>query len=99
MTAVGSGGVQLKAVARSSRFSKDYKSLDSNLKNRVEQVLRKLLQNPMPPGIAFEKLKGYHNPNIYTVHVTGNFKISLEIDGNKAFLRRVTPHDIIDSNP
>jgi len=100
MTVVGTGGVCLKKIIRSCRFLKDYKSLDSGMKERVDNTLRKLLQNPIPSGICFEKLKGYKNPDIYTVHVTGNLKISIEIkDGNEAILRRVAQHDQIDFNP
>jgi plasmid maintenance system killer protein len=41
------------------------------------------MANPRPPGLRFEKLQGYRRPDIYTIHVTGNFKISMEIEGNK----------------
>jgi len=100
MTVVGAGGICIKEIIPSLRFKKDYKGLDSGLKERVNDTLRKFLQNPFPPGIRFEKLKGYKNPDIYTVHVTGNLKISIEIkDGNKAILRRVALHDQIDFNP
>ncbi len=53
----------------------------------------------MPPGLAFEKLHGYSNPDIYTIHVTGNYKISFEISKAIAFLRRVGTHDEIDRLP
>ena len=61
--------------------------------------LRDLLRNPMPPGLRFEKLQGYRNPSIYTIHVTGNYKASMEIDGDTATLRRVGTHNEIDRRP
>lgn len=42
--------------------------------------------NPRPPGLAFEKLAGHSRPDIYTIYVTGNYKISFEIEGSTAFL-------------
>lgn len=53
----------------------------------------------MPPGLAFEKLKGYRNPDVYTIHVTGNYKISMSIYGQLAHLRRVADHGDIDRSP
>ena len=73
--------------------------MDAAIQKRVDQTLEKLLGNPHENRIRFEKLKGYRNPAIYTVHVTGNFKISMEIDGNRAILRRVAVHDVIDRTP
>jgi plasmid maintenance system killer protein len=52
-----------------------------------------------PPGLRFEKLSGYSNPDIYTIHVNGNYKVSLEVTGGNALLRRVAPHDEIDRAP
>jgi hypothetical protein len=58
-----------------------------------------LVKSPIPPGLGFEKLKGYSNPDIYTIHITGNYKASIEIGGGAAFLRRVASHDEIDRAP
>jgi hypothetical protein len=70
------------------------------MQSRVDEKLEDLLKNPRPSGLAFEKLKGYANPSIYTVHITGNYKLSFEIiEGSLAFLRRVATHDEIDRAP
>ena len=99
MTKVGTGGVQLKTLTPKTRFKRDYKKLDPQLRKRVDDKLKDLLEDPMPPGLRFEKLSGYSNPDIYTVHVTGNYKISLEIKGDNATLRRVRTHNEIDRLP
>ena len=65
------------------------------MKDRVDAKLDDLLKNPRPPGLRFEKLKGYRRPNIYTIHDTGNYKTSLAIAGADARLRRVGPHNYI----
>lgn len=99
MTIPGSGGVQIKRWSKSKRFHKDYDKLTEALKNLVDQKLQDLCLTPMPAGLKFEKLKGHSSPCIYTIHVTGNFKASFEINDRIAFLRRVSNHDEIDRAP
>lgn len=99
MTQVGAGGVVIRRIDLTDRFKRDAKKLPPEYRDRLEQKLTDLLANPRPPGLAFEKLKGYRKPDIYTIHLTGNYKISLEIQGSTAILRRVAPHDSIDSKP
>lgn len=106
MTEVGAGGIRFSRLAAKKRFKKEYKKLDSQLQDRADAVLRDLRKNPLPAGLRFEKLKGYSEPSIYTVHVDGNYKISLEVadgnpgeDGCVAVLRRVATHSEIDRRP
>lgn len=99
MTVTGAGGVQIAAWRKSKRFHREYDKLSIDLRDLVDQKLQDLVKQPMPAGLRFEKLNGYADPNIYTIHVTGNYKISMEIDGNRAFLRRVADHNDIDRAP
>ena len=99
MTVVGGGGVRVSAVRPSRKFEKDFSKLDLQMQNLALAKLKALLLHPFPPGLRFEKLKGYKRPDIYTIHVTGNYKISFEIDGTTATLRRIGPHDFIDRAP
>lgn len=89
----------IKRWSKSKRFHKDYCGLTNEQKDLTDQKLQDLTQDPRPAGLRFEKLEGRSNPDIYTFHVTGNYKCSLEIDGAKAFLRRVGSHDDIDRAP
>ncbi len=99
MTLVGSGGISISDLNTTKRFDKDYAKLERQLKELVNEKITGILINPMPPGLRFEKLKGYSKPSIYTIHITGNYKVSLEILGNMATLRRVACHDDINRNP
>lgn len=99
MTLVGAGGVVIAEVQSGRRFERDFKRLSPDLKTRVEEKLVDLQSNPRPPGIGFEKLKGYSNPDIYTIHITGNYKVSFSIEAQTAYLRRVGNHDEIDRAP
>lgn len=99
MTVVGGGGVVITSWKKSKRFHKEYDKLNNDMRDIVDQKLQDLAKSPRPAGLAFEKLKGYSNPEIYTVHATGNYKISMEIVSGSAFLRRVCNHDEMDLAP
>ncbi|MBI3525246.1 MAG: hypothetical protein HY066_12145 [Betaproteobacteria bacterium] len=108
MTVVGSGGIRFDSYDRTNRFEKEYKRLEAPMRERVRGKLVDLLKQPFPPGLAFEKLKGYSNPDFYTFHVTGNYKVSLavekRVDKNEntqtvAVLRRIASHNEIDRAP
>jgi mRNA-degrading endonuclease RelE of RelBE toxin-antitoxin system len=100
MTEVGAGGVVIKGWRPSKRFKKSIRKLSKNIRDRVYKRLDDLQKNPMPPGLGFEKLKGHSDPDIYTIHITGNFKVSMEMqDGDVAFLRNVGNHNEIDRSP
>ena len=99
MTITGAGGLQVSTWRKSKRFHREYDKLPLDMRDLVDQKLQDLVKSPMPAGLAFEKLKGYSNPDFYTIHVTGNYKVSMEIDGSAAFLRRVAVHNEIDRAP
>lgn len=99
MTITGAGGVVIKRISTSFGFDRQYKKLPPEIKQLVPEKLQDLLKNPFPAGLRFEKLKGYRRPDIYTVHITGNYKISFEIEGTLAKLRCVGNHNDIDRNP
>lgn len=100
MTLVGVGGMRIQAMQPTERFVRDYKKLTAEQQSLVDDKLKALLVNPRPPGLRFEKLKGYQRPFIYTIHITGNYKLSFEIvEGHIAVLRRIDTHDVIDRAP
>lgn len=62
----GTGGVVIAEIDYTPRFRKDYRKLPESLRRLVQDKLRDLQRNPMPPGLRFEKLKGYRNPSLYS---------------------------------
>ena len=99
MTQVGAGGVSITRWSKTKRFHKDYEKLTIQYRDLVDGKLQDLAGNPMPPGLRFEKLKGYSDPDIYSIHITGNYKATMEINSATAILRRVGTHDDIDRAP
>jgi len=99
MTAIGAGGVSIASVKFSTKFQKQFKKIPPEIKKLVPEKLKDLLKKPFPSGLKFEKLKGCNKPDVYTVHVTGNYKISMQIEGDTAILRRIGNHNNIDRTP
>jgi mRNA-degrading endonuclease RelE of RelBE toxin-antitoxin system len=91
----------IESVQFTARFQKEYKALTNDLRAEVDEALRDLLKNPIPLNRRFHSLSGYRNPKLYTIDVTVNraYKISLELDGTLATLRRVATHKQIDRKP
>lgn len=99
MTIPGAGGLVIRTWRKSRRFHRDYDRLSHELRDRVDAKLQDLARPVRPSGLAFEKLKGHASPELYSLHVTGNYKVTMEIDGDTATLRRVGDHDEIDRAP
>jgi len=105
MTQVGAGGVKITGWTFTRRFQRQYRKLTARYQRLCDQKLRDLLQDPMPPGLRFEKLtsnrkkKGYRKPDRYTIHLDGNYKLSMEISEGVAILRNVGTHNEIDRGP
>ena len=68
-------------------FKKDVKRLDTKAIKDLERALRDLM-GEVPPGRKFKKLK---DSDVYTIRVSLNYRLSFELDGDIAILRRVGP--------
>ena len=69
MTIVNAGGIKITAIEYSDRFKKDFKKLTLQYKELFRLKIRRLYEEPLPSGLRFEKLSGYRNPYIYTIHL------------------------------
>ena len=72
------------------------------IRAEVQAAIDELMTCGTIPGkYDFKKLKGHHNPNVYTIMVGGNhaYKLSMEIRDEVAVLRRVGTHKEIDDLP
>lgn len=96
---MGAGGATITAFDFKDTFKKDYKKLTEHLQEKFKIQSRKLLEANKGGTLKFEKLKGYRRPDIYTIHIEGNYKASFEIKGTLAIFRRVGNHDAIDRSP
>lgn len=93
------GGVVIRTVNTKSKYTRRVKKLPPHIFEALKEKLKQLLDEEQVNGLRFEKLQGYRNPDIYTFHIDGNYKVSLEIDGDVATLRNVGVHNQIDRAP
>lgn len=82
-------------------FENSFKKLSEEQKAEARQAILDLLRQPIPALRRFKSLTGYVNPKIFTIHVTRNHshKLSFELVGSVAVLRRVGTHKEIDRAP
>ena len=79
-------------------FQERHQRLPPELQKQLREVLGNLLENPVPASVRLEKLAGN---DLYTIHGTRNHshKLSFELEGSTAILRRVRTHKEIDRAP
>lgn len=85
----------------SAGFKRSVQRLSPEIRAQLQQALKDLKSDPQPGRLKLEKLKGYKNPFIYTIHFTGNnsHKLSFELKGDVAVMRRAGTHKQIDRCP
>ena len=82
------------------RFKKHFVKLSLELQEATRAALEDLKADPIPHSRRFHSISGT-NPKVYTIDVLSNksYKISMEIKGTTAILRRVASHKEIDRSP
>jgi mRNA-degrading endonuclease YafQ of YafQ-DinJ toxin-antitoxin module len=92
---------QIKTLQYKDKFARDLKALPIDVQLAVKEAIADLLRDPIPASRRLHPLTGFKNPKVYTVDVFTNhsYKISLEMEGHTATLRRVATHKIIDDRP
>lgn len=98
---MSSNGPHIKRLRKLPEFEKCFKRLSVGVQKDVVSAVEDLLKYPIPAVRRFHSLTGYRNPKIFTIDVYANksYKISMEIDGDSAILRRVGTHKQIDILP
>lgn len=91
----------ITAYKFTDKFKKQFAKLPPELQAACQSIFADLLKDPQPKSLRFHSLSGYTNPKLYTVDLLGNkaYKISMEINGTVATLRRVATHKEIDRLP
>ncbi|ENU7737157.1 hypothetical protein ACE3YX_003785 [Salmonella enterica] len=82
-------------------FKQRLQKLPVDIRQQAQKATKDLLLNPQPKRLRLEKLRDYKEPSIYTVHVTPNHshKMSFELRGDVAVMRKIGTHKEIDRSP
>lgn len=89
----------IRRIQYKERFKKAYKKLDPRIQGEVDESIEDLLKDVPPPGRQVKKMSGHHNPDIWEIRVTKNFRLTFERDGDAAILRNVGSHNLLHDNP
>jgi mRNA-degrading endonuclease RelE of RelBE toxin-antitoxin system len=78
-------------------FTRTFERLIRRLPKRVrDQTYEKLAlfqKDPAHPSLRVKRIKG--TDRIWEMSVTMNYRITFEVEGERAILRRIGPHDIL----
>lgn len=82
-------------------FARALRALPREIQGPALGAITDLTQTPIPARLRFEKRSGYKRPDIYTIHITRNHshKLSFELSGDTAILRKIGTHKEIDRSP
>lgn len=86
-------------VRLSARFKRDFKSLSIDLQKQTLACIQDLGTDPIPAVRRAHSISpSGRRPQVFSVDVTPNkaYKMSFELEGNIAIVRRVGPHKEID---
>jgi len=93
--------LKIKKLQRKSKFDSDFKALPMDIQREAKEAIKDLMKDPIPASRRRHPLTGFKNPKVYTIDVLSNhaYKISLEISGESATLRRIGTRSTIDRCP
>ena len=90
-------GPRIAKTTSLPRFKRAYKKLDPRIQKAVDDAIKNLTKNPMPPGLRLSKMWG--QSDIWKVRVTDNYRMSFKLEGDLAILRNVDTHDELIDHP
>ncbi len=79
-------------IVVSKRFHREYRKLPLTVQKKVDRQLRRLAENIQHPSLKARKMEGASN--IWEVRVDLQFRLTFQLDGELAQLRRVGTHAI-----
>ena len=81
----------IREFQRLPRFERAYKKLTPQIQSAVDDTLRDLCANPVPPGRKVKRDKA--DREIWTARVNRNYRLSFELTDGICTLRNVDSHD------
>ena len=79
-------------IRRTDAFLKDYRSLSSEIREKVDKQLRLLLADFRHPSLRLKKLKGTDK---FEIRITKGYRLTMRFNKEQLELRRVATHQIL----
>lgn len=77
----------------SKTFSRLYKKLPQDIKERAKKALELLQSNPHHPSLGHKKMAGQED--IFEIRVSQNYRITYQKIQDTAYLRKIGTHDLL----
>jgi addiction module RelE/StbE family toxin len=90
-------GPKISTIDLLPRFKRAYKKLDAQIQKGVDEAIQDLRKNPIPNSRRVHKMGGYDD--VWEVRINRDYRMSFQLDGDKAILRNVDSHDELIDNP
>lgn len=75
-------------------FKKFYERLPKRIKERTDETIALLAENPRHPSLHTKKMKGPEN--VWEVRVTISYRLTFTWEKDCVILRKVGTHDILE---
>lgn len=87
----------IKQIRYSEKFAELLRKLPPEIQAAARQAVKDLVRDPFPKRYRLEK----QTVEVWTIHITANHshKLSFQLDGDCAVLRKVGTHKEIDRSP
>lgn len=79
---------------RTTRFKKSYKTLPSEIQEKVKKAFDLFKDNPKHPSLQTKKIKG--TKDIWEGRIDIHYRFIFRYDGDTVIFLNVGPHDVID---
>lgn len=80
-------------IQATQTFIRLYRKLPDPVKKKTRQVLRLLQENPQHNSLGHKKMAAQES--IYEIRVSRNYRITYQLDGDIAILRKIGTHDLL----
>jgi len=74
-------------------FERLFRRLSKQVRDQTYEKLALFQADPAHPSLRVKRIKG--TDRIWEMSVTMNYRITFEVEGERAILRRIGPHDIL----
>ena len=80
-------------IEATQTFTRLYKNLPEEVKQRTKKALRFLESNPTHPSLGHKKMAGQEN--IFEVRISKNYRLTYQRIDNTAYLRKIGTHNLL----
>ena len=84
----------MRQVLFSKDFVRDYQGLPESIREKVDQAIQRILENPRHPSLQMKKMQPKQR-GIWEARVTQGYRLTFRVDDELITMRRVGTHDLL----